>query len=496
MEIWQILQEPWALRALAASTMVGVTCGMLGTFIVLRNMSLIGDALSHAILPGVVVAFAILGYNTLGFFFGSVAAGILSAVAITWIQQHVRTKNDAVIGIVFTAMFSIGVIGISSISRTGVHLDLKDFLFGNVLGVSNDDLWMTGMVMVLVAGSCIILFRYLFASTFQPTIASTMGIPVKSIHYYLMLLLSFAVVAAMQTVGVILVVAMLITPASTALLLAQRLSKVVWIAAVAGFISSLSGLILSILYEMPPGPAIAVMATVLYLVAAFFSPQQGLITRWLRSQQQKQKIRLEDILKAIYKIELHQPADLTTLAGKMSVALSRLKTDVQHLLKRNLLSKGPGTTLVLTERGKEQANHLIRAHRLWESYLVHEMGMDPDHIHDEAERYEHILSAEEIDEMDHQLGYPALDPHGSPIPSKETSPSLALDRLSIRETGRIAQRQPGAQIAHQLWDLGLGPGDEFIVDQLDTDVRIRVKDQVIFIPGDMARMISVERTEG
>ncbi len=140
MDLWQIIQEPWALRALIASTMVGVTCGTLGAFIVLRNMSLIGDALSHAILPGVVVAFVLLGYNTLGFFFGSVVAGLLSAMAITWIQQHIKTKNDAVVGIVFTAMFSIGVIGISAISRTGVHLDLKDFLFGNVLGVSNQDL--------------------------------------------------------------------------------------------------------------------------------------------------------------------------------------------------------------------------------------------------------------------------------------------------------------------------------------------------------------------
>ena len=143
MELWQILQESWAMRALIASTMVGITCGILGAFIVLRNMSLIGDALSHSILPGVVIAFVILGYNTFGFFIGSVIAGLLSAVAITWIQQNIKTKNDAVIGIVFTAMFSIGVIGISSISRTGVHLDLKDFLFGNVLGVGNEDLYMT-----------------------------------------------------------------------------------------------------------------------------------------------------------------------------------------------------------------------------------------------------------------------------------------------------------------------------------------------------------------
>jgi len=300
MDLWHILQEPWALRALIASTMVGVTCGILGTFIVLRNMSLIGDALSHAILPGVVVAFVFFGYNTLGFFFGSVIAGLLSAAAITWIQQNIRTKNDAVIGIVFTAMFSIGVIGISSISRTGVHLDLKDFLFGNVLGVSNEDLVMTGAVMVVVVLSIIICYRYLFASTFQPTIASTMGIPVKLMHYYLMLLLSFSVVAAMQTVGVILVVAMLITPASTALLLANRLPKVLLLSGVIGFICSISGLALSIWHELPPGPSIAVTATFIYLLAAFFSPGEGLVVKRIRRRKQEQRVKAEDFLEELF----------------------------------------------------------------------------------------------------------------------------------------------------------------------------------------------------
>ena len=138
------LQEPWAFRALIASAMVGISCGVLGCFIVLRNMALIGDALAHAILPGVVVAFVLVGYSTIGFFAGSVIAGLLSAVFITWIQHNVKTKNDAAIGIVFTAMFSIGVIGISWISKNeGVHLDLKDFLFGNILGISNEDIYLT-----------------------------------------------------------------------------------------------------------------------------------------------------------------------------------------------------------------------------------------------------------------------------------------------------------------------------------------------------------------
>ena len=247
--------------------MVGIMCGALGAFIVLRNMSLIGDALAHAILPGIVVAFVLVGYSTIGFFVGSVIAGLLTAVGITWIQHNVKTKNDAAIGIVFTAMFSIGVMGISWISRNeGVHLDLKDFLFGNVLGVSNEDLYLTGIVAIYVIISLIVFYRYLFATTFQPIIAETMGISVKVIHYYLMLLLSFAVVASLRTVGVILVVAMLITPASTALLLTDRLNKVIPLAALIGLISAVLGLLLAIIFETTPGPAMAVTATALYLI--------------------------------------------------------------------------------------------------------------------------------------------------------------------------------------------------------------------------------------
>lgn len=495
MELWEIFQEPWAIRALIASTMVGLTCGALGAFIVLRNMSMIGDALSHAILPGVVLAFVLLGYNTLGFFFGSVAAGLLSAVIITWIQQNVKTKNDAAIGIVFTAMFSIGVIGISSISRTGVHLDLKDFLFGNVLGVSNEDLIMTAVVMVMVIFSIILLYRYLFASTFQPTIASTMGIPVKLMHYYLMLLLSFSVVAAMQTVGVILVVAMLITPASTALLLTDRLPRVLVTASIIGFLVSITGLVLSILYEMPPGPAIAVTATAVYLLVALFTPGNGYLAKWIRKYKQQQKIVIEDILKETFKMSFSAKTDTKMLSEKLDISAGRLNRFMRQMANQKLLKKDSENTIILTETGINEANKLIRAHRLWESYLVTEMGMDINQIHPEAERYEHLLTSEQVDEVDKRLGYPALDPHGAPIPSKEKLPQLALTKLLVSDRGIISQRQPGADITYRLWALGLGPEESFTVLKTGNTVTIKANGEDIVVPQDLAEKVSVQKLD-
>jgi len=163
----EIFSAPWAIRALIASSMVGVMCGALGSFLVLRNMSMIGDALSHAILPGIFFAFLFFGYSTLGFFIGATLAGLFTAVGITWVQENVKTKNDAAIGIIFTAMFSIGVMGISYLNQSqGAHLDLTDFLFGNVLGVSNEDMFLTFIILIYTIGSILLFYRYLFITTF------------------------------------------------------------------------------------------------------------------------------------------------------------------------------------------------------------------------------------------------------------------------------------------------------------------------------------------
>ena len=163
MDLMELLQYDYVYRALIASSMVGVMCGILGCFIVLRNMALIGDALSHAILPGVVVGFIIAGHSFFAFFIGAVIAGFIAAVLITWIQRNIKTKEDAAIGIVFTFMFALGVIGISWLTRQeGVHLDLKDFLFGNILGISDLDLVMTSMITLFVVLCILIFYRFFF----------------------------------------------------------------------------------------------------------------------------------------------------------------------------------------------------------------------------------------------------------------------------------------------------------------------------------------------
>ncbi|MBC6992891.1 iron chelate uptake ABC transporter family permease subunit [Neolewinella lacunae] len=416
--LFEILSEVWALRAIVASSMVGLMCGVLGCFIVLRNMSLVGDALAHAILPGVVVAYMIAGYSTLAFFSGAVAAGLLTAFGITWIQQRVKTKNDAAVGIVFTSMFSLGVILISRISREdGVHLDLKDFLFGYALGVSDTDLLLTALVMVYVLLSVVVFYRYLFAATFQSVVAETMGIPVRLLHYFLMLLLSFAVVASLQTVGVILVVAMLITPAATALLLAQRLQAVLVIAGFIGMLSAIVGMVVAVWLNTPPGPAMALVATGIYALTVVFAPTRGMLARAYFRYQRNQLTLREDILKRVYgQNQQLQQADAQAIRSELDLSDRQWQRQLTTLRGKGLLEKAD---LNLTDGGKLLALRLIRAHRLWETYLNQEVGLTPDQIHEEAERLEHLLTEEMLDRVDAELGYPETDPHGSVIPGKE-----------------------------------------------------------------------------
>lgn len=492
MEFWEIVQQAWVLRALAASMLVGLSCGVLGCFIVLRNMAMIGDALSHAILPGVVVAFIWVGYSVLGFFTGAVLAGLISAVFITWIQQHVRTKNDAAIGIVFTAMFSLGVIGISWISRNeGVHLDLKDFLFGNVLGVSNQDLYLTLGVSVYVLISVVLLYRYLFVTTFQPIIAQTMGISVKTVHYFLMLLLSFSVVAALQTVGVILVVAMLITPAATALLLSDRLPVVITLAALLGMASALLGMVAAILFETTPGPAMTVVATLLYVLAVFFSPNKGLLFTRLRGFRLRRRIREEDLLKWAYRMEQQGPLLPEHLANQLGISNRLTRSYLLQLAQRSLLERNP---LRLTEAGREEGRRLVRAHRLWETYLVEKLGLSPDQIHEEAEAYEHLLTEEILDEVEAELGYPTTDPHGSPIPLKSGLPLHALWSLSAGQEAQISGKQLDEYISAQLWQLGLLPELPFYVLHKEGNLlQLKQQDRRIELPRKLASRIMIRR---
>jgi ABC-type Mn2+/Zn2+ transport system permease subunit/Mn-dependent DtxR family transcriptional regulator len=494
--ILESLQYPWAIRALLASILVGITCGILGCFIVLRNMALIGDALSHSILPGIVVAFLITGYSSAGLFLGAVMAGLITAFAIIWIQQKFSTKADAAVGIVFTSMFALGVIGISLISsQRGVHLDLKDFLFGNVLGVSNADLQITGMVALFTVASVLVFYRYLFITSFQPVVADTMGISSAAVKYYLMFLLALAVVSALQMVGVILVVSMLITPAATALLLSNNLKKVLVLSALIGVSASVLGFMAAIVLEITPGPAMAVTVAVFYLIAGTFSPSKGAFQKYLGKRKYKFKIREEDIIKNIYKY--------TSLGKQLKIQNftvpgiepSILEREIKKMSKKEWLSLEDAGVIKLTAEGEEKASQLVRAHRLWESYLAGRIGLNEEQIHEDAEILEHVLPEELLDEVEKNLGYPEVDPHGSPIPMKKNIPVFSVTHLQQGETATISHHQISEHISAELWSRGIKPEARVSILKItEGNYVISADDFEVVLPVRLARMINVEKT--
>ena len=267
-------------KALFTSVMVGIISGVIGCFIILRGMALMGDAISHAVLPGVALSY-IFGYN---FFFGAVITGILTAIGIGYVSQNSRIKNDSAIGIVFTAAFALGIILITSAKSS---TDLNNILFGNVLAVRSVDMWTTLIIGIIVLAAIYLFFKELLVSTFDPIMAAAYGLPNKLIHYFLMILLTLVTVASLQTVGIVLVVAMLITPAATAYLLTDRLSVMIFLSALFGVVSAIVGLYFSFIYNLASGAVIVLVATVMFGLAFIFSPKQGVVWRKLRTKKQK-----------------------------------------------------------------------------------------------------------------------------------------------------------------------------------------------------------------
>jgi manganese transport system permease protein len=272
----QLMMYPYLQSALLTALLVGIICGVIGCFIILRGMALMGDAISHAVLPGVVFSY-MLGTSM---FIGAFITGVVTALAIGFISRNSRIKDDAAIGIMFTAMFALGIVVMTSLRGTSV--DLMHYLFGNVLAVSSVNFVITLIIGVLVLVSVLLFYRPLLLSTFDETMARAAGLPVKWIHYLFMLLLSLVTVASLQTVGIILVVAMLITPGATAYLLTDRFPVMLVLSAFFGALSAVIGLFFSVMYDVASGASIVLAASAFFLLAFLFAPKQGLLFKNLR----------------------------------------------------------------------------------------------------------------------------------------------------------------------------------------------------------------------
>ncbi|MDP1730849.1 MAG: metal ABC transporter permease [Devosia sp.] len=276
MEVWTFFAEPFAYdfmqRALLVAVLVGAVCAALSCFLVLKGWSLMGDAISHAVLPGIVIAF-VLG---LPLAIGAFAAGLFSAVATGYLKATSRVKEDTVMGIVFSGMFGLGLV---LFTRVETDQHLSHILFGNMLGVTSGDLIETAIV---AGGTLLIILakrRDFLLYCFDPRHARVVGLPVGLLHYGLLVLLSLTIVAALQAVGIILVVAMLIAPGAIAFLLTKTFSRMLVVAMIVAIGSSVLGTFVSFHIDAATGPSIVLIQTAVFLLALFFAPGTGLLMR-------------------------------------------------------------------------------------------------------------------------------------------------------------------------------------------------------------------------
>ncbi|WP_375497962.1 metal ABC transporter permease [uncultured Nostoc sp.] len=267
------LQYGFMQRSLVIAILVGMLCAVVGSYLIVQRLALLGDAISHSVLPGLAIAFMV-GANI---YIGAFIAGVLSTMAITWIRVRSPIKEDAAMGIVFSAFFALGITLITVIQKDN-KIDLNHFLFGNILGVTIDEVRDTAIIATIVLIVVLLLYKELLFYTFDPLGAQAAGLPVNRLNFGLMVLIALTIVASMKAVGVILVLSLLITPGATAYLLVKRLNYVMILGAVIGVISSISGMYLSYFYNLPSGPAIVLVVSGFFILALLFSPKYGIFT--------------------------------------------------------------------------------------------------------------------------------------------------------------------------------------------------------------------------
>ena len=284
-ELLSFLVEPFQysfmLRGLWASLIVGVVCPVLGAYVVLRGMAFFGDALAHIILPGVVIAF-LLGWP---YAVGALIFGVLAALLIGFISRRTDIKNDTAIGVVFAGAFALG-IALISLQRS-YAVDLTHILFGDLLGVSNSDLMLMGILGFLVLLTVFAFYKEFLVLSFDPILAKTLRLPVNFLQNLLLVLLAVVIVISLQAVGVALVLAMLVTPASSAYLLTRRLPNMMLLGALIGALSSVLGLYLSFYINVASGASIVLVATAIFAIIFVAAPQRGALWSWLSARRER-----------------------------------------------------------------------------------------------------------------------------------------------------------------------------------------------------------------
>ncbi len=468
-EFWAILFDWGAIDTwiVLTAALASMACALPGNFLVLRRQSMMGDAISHTVLPGIVIAFLLTHHLLqsgviddssrgttmhLAMFIGAIIFGILTALLTEWVQKLGRVESTAALGVVFLSLYAVGLLLIRR-AADNVHIDPDCVLYGMVETAWMDTIGessvprmavVNGSVLLVNAILVVLFYKELKISAFDPGLATTVGVNASAMHYGLMCVTAITLVASFESVGNILVIAMLIVPAATAYLLSDRLSHMIVISLVVAAASALFGHVAAM--TLPPiffrrigfttvtsastPGMMAAVAGLFFIAALLAGPRHGLLSKLLQRFSLRLRIVREDVLGFLYRREESQQS------GNEPVVISRKRISeslhhagwilstlaIRQLLQRERILMTP-EGYRLTESGRRTAQKLVRSHRLWESYMARHFDLPEDHLHETAARVEHFIDVDLRETLASELEGLEIDPHGREIPPAVDEPT-------------------------------------------------------------------------
>lgn len=407
------------------SVLLGVGSAAIGCFALLRKRALAGDAIAHSALPGVALAFLAFGTKeTAVLLLGASVTGWLSMIIMDRVVRWSKLSEDASIGIVLSVLFGLGILLLTHIQASGDanQSGLDKFLFGQAASLLPSDIVVFGAVSALLVLSILLLYKEFTLLAFDPDFALAVGLPVRTLEFILTTLIVFAVVVGLQAVGVVLMAAMLITPGAAARYWTERLWLMIALAAVFGAVAGIAGAYVSYASAgMPTGPWIVTFATAIFTLSILLGPRRGIVARIRRHALNKHRTQRENVLKAMHRLgELdgnphgsRSTSDILVVRRMHSPALRRV---IRSLRRAGYIEVVPPDRWRLTVEGEREGRRITRLHRLWEVYLTEYVQIAPDHVHDDAESIEHVLTPDLEEELQQLLDRPTTDPHRQTIP--------------------------------------------------------------------------------
>lgn len=431
----QILQDIFYFFSFQNSTinsvlfgtlLLGLSSGLIGILTVLNKKALIVDAVSHSLLPGICIGFLLSGTkNPIFLVSGGMVTGAISVLLVSWIPQVSKIKTDAAIAIVLSTLFALGVIGLNVIELSGStnQAGINTFLFGKAVAIVKSDLYFFSAICLFTLIIIPLFYTQFKIYLFDEGFSKSIGIKKYLMQFILSFLIIIITAVGVQTVGVVLMAALLITPASTALFWTKKYKTAMILSGIIGALSALFGVLTSyILPNLPTGPTIVIFLSLVAFTSILFSPK-GIVRNKILLRSNRTKILTDNVLKTVFKI-LENQNDFSLVLTKLQINQQRNFNKPQIIKALKVLThKGyllnDGFGYVLTNKGKLQAERIVRLHRLWELYLQVYMNLPADHVHDSAESIEHIITPELEHTLTKIMGNPSHDPHQQKIPYKE-----------------------------------------------------------------------------